>query len=158
VTVRVVPRVPRTDADFVGGQYTAAVHPDPGLLAAVRARLDPARLIGTEIFFCPPRNRAVATRVRLAGRPPDRAALRLALRAALRRYLDPLVGGDDGDGFPFGGPVRPSALLRVAQRAAGDAADVTAVAIGLDGAPPDEDCADVALRPGELVALREVEV
>jgi hypothetical protein len=152
--VRVVPRVPR--GDLSGDDYVAAVYPDPGLLAAVRARLDAARLIGTEVFVCPPRYRIVDLRVLLAGRPADRAALRRTLREALRRYLDPLVGGDDGDGFPFGGPLRPSALLRVAQAAAGDAADISAVAIGLDGAPPDEDCADVPLRTGDLVALLEV--
>jgi hypothetical protein len=75
---------------------------------------------------------------------------------ALRRYLDPLVGGDDETGWPFGEAVRPSALLRTAQQALGDLAEVASIAIGLDGAEPTESCADVPLGTGELPALREV--
>jgi hypothetical protein len=96
--------------------------------------------------------------VDLAAKPADPSRVRTALHDALRHYLDPLRGGDGGDGWPFGGPLRPSALLRVAQAAVGDSAEVTAVAIGLDGAPPTEDCADVPLRPGELAALTDVSI
>lgn len=149
VTVRVVPSVP---AD------TPAPRPDPGMLAAVRAHLERARLIGTELYVCRPRYRATALRVDLAAKPADPTRVRSVLRDALGRYLDPLRGGDDGDGWPFGGPLRPSALLRVAQAAVGDTAEVTAVAIGLDGAPPVVDCADVSLRPGDLVALADVSI
>ena len=139
VTVRVLP--------------AAGTQPDPGLLDAVRAHLEQARLVGTELFVCRPRYRRARLRVDLTGRADAET-----LRAALTRYLDPLVGGDDGDGWPFGGPLRPSALLRVAQDAAGDTADVSAVAIGLDGAEPAESCADVPLRPGELPALDTVDI
>ncbi len=76
--------------------------------------------------------------------------------SALRRYLDPLIGGEDGTGWPFGEPLRPSALLRSAQRALGNLADVAGVAIGIDGADPAEDCRDVPLRPGELPVLLAV--
>jgi hypothetical protein len=156
VTIRVVPWVPR--ADFQAPDFNPAIHADPGLLAQIRAHLDEARLVGTEIFVCSPRYRRVDLRVDLTGRPADPAAVRATLLAALRRYLDPLVGGDDGTGWPFGGPLRPSALLRVGQDALGDAAELAGVAIGLDGAPPSEECADVALRPDELVALESVGV
>jgi hypothetical protein len=158
VTIRVVPWVPRADADFALKDYTAILRPDPGLLAKVRTQLDEARLVGTEIFVCSPRYRRVDLRVDLTGRPADPAGVRAALLAALRHYLDPLAGGDDGTGWPFGGPLRPSALLRVGQDALGDAAELAGVAIGLDGAPPSEECADVALRPDELVALESVGV
>lgn len=154
VTVRVVPLVRRTDADFAAVDYTAAVQPDPGLLQWVRAHLEQGRLVGTELFVCPPRYRRTRLRVDLTGRLADPTAL----RAALRRFLDPVAGGDDGTGWPFGDPLRPSALLRVAQAAVGDTAEVTAVAIGLDGAEPGEECVDVPVRPGELVALELVEV
>ncbi|MEV6345887.1 putative baseplate assembly protein [Actinoplanes sp. NPDC051851] len=156
VTVRVVPRVPRTAGDLAADDYIAAVHPDPGLLDAVRRRLCAARLIGTELFTLPPRYRPVALRVEVAGPLADPGATEAALRTGLRRYLDPLTGGDDGTGWPFGDPLRPSGLLRVAQDTTGDAAEVTAVAIGLDGAPPTQSCDDVRLRPGELPALTTV--
>ena len=73
----------------------------------------------------------------------------------MRRFLDPLTGGDQQDGWPFGAPVRPSALLRVAQQAAGHDGDVSRVAIALDAGTAWEDCRDVAIRPHELVTLAE---
>ncbi|GAA4474461.1 putative baseplate assembly protein [Phytohabitans houttuyneae] len=148
VVVRVVPAVTGVPAP----------RPDPGMLAAVRRHLERARLIGTELYVCRPRYRTAALRVDLADKPSDPGRVRSALEEALRGYLDPLTGGDDGDGWPFGGPLHPSALLRVAQAAAGDTARVAAVAVGLDGAPPAVDCADVPLRRGELPALSGVTI
>jgi hypothetical protein len=158
VTVRVVPDVSRDDAALAATDFVAALRPDPGTLAAVRARLADARLVGTEVFVCPPRYRRVDLRVDLAGRPADPAAVSAALRVGLRRYLDPVVGGDDGTGWPFGGPLRPSGLSRAAQAAVAGAAEVAAVAVGLDGATAMESCADVPLRPGELAALEQISV
>ena len=157
VTVRVVPDVRRDDTAFAADDFVAAVRPDPGLLAAVLGRLACARLIGTELFVCPPRYRRADLRVTLATRPADPASVIRALRVGLRRFLDPVVG-DDGEGWPFGGPLRPSALRKVAQEAVGEAADVTAVAIGLDGKAAREDCTDVPVRPGELVAAGDMAV
>ncbi|CAL9604586.1 putative baseplate assembly protein [Streptomyces sp. enrichment culture] len=154
VTVHVVPDVPRDDPDRE--DFVAAPMPDPGTLRAVATRLETARLLTAEVFVRPPRYRDVALRADLSGAPADRARVSAALTGALRRHLDPLVGGDDGDGWPFGGPLRPSALLRAARRALGDLADVHAVAVGLDGAAPGESCRDVPLRPGELPVLRAV--
>jgi hypothetical protein len=153
VTVHVVPDVPR---DEDRPDLVAHPVPDRGALCAVRDRLDEARLLTAEVFVRGPAYRPVTLRVDLSGRPADRVRVSAVVRAALRRFLDPLVGGDDGDGWPFGGPLRPSALLRAARRATGDLADVAAVAVGVDGAEPDEDCRDVELRPGELPALTTV--
>jgi hypothetical protein len=100
----------------------------------------------------------VTLRVELSGAPADPGAVRAAVRAALRRFLDPLVGGDEESGWPFGEPLRPSALLRATQSALGDLAQVERVAIGLDGAEPEGGCFDVPLGPGWLPALTEVRV
>ncbi|MER5932588.1 putative baseplate assembly protein [Streptomyces sp. NPDC002054] len=154
VTVHIVPVVPRDD--LAREDFVAAPHPDPGMLCAVAARLEQARLLTSEVFVRAPRYRDVALRADLSGDPADRARVSAVLTEALRRFLDPLVGGDDGDGWPFGQRLSPSALLRAAQRALGDLADVSAVAIGLDGAAPDEDCREVPLGPGELPVLRAV--
>lgn len=155
VTVHVLPAVTRDPArpDFV-----PAPNPDPGLLCAVAERLDRARLITTEVFVRAPAYRPVRLRVDLAGDPADRARVAATVSEALRRYLDPLTGGDLATGWPFGDPLAPSALLRAAQTALGDLASVSAVAVALDGAAPGEHCQDVALAPGELPALREVRV
>ncbi|MCG0288574.1 putative baseplate assembly protein [Streptomyces sp. PSAA01] len=154
VTVHIVPAAPRDGLDRE--DFVPAPIPDPGMLCAVAARLEKARLLTSEVFVRAPRYRDVALRVDLSGDPADRARVSTAVTAALRRFLDPLVGGDKQDGWPFGQPLRPSALLRAAQRALGDLADIAAVAIGLDGADPDETCDEVPLGAGELPVLRTV--
>jgi len=138
-------------ADFV-----PAPRPDPGMICAVAGRLAQARLLTSEVFVRAPAYRAVSVRVDLSGSPADRARVSAAVDLALRRYLDPLVGGDEGTGWPFGEPLRPSALLRAAQRALGDLADIAAVAIGLDGEGATEACRDAPLRPGELPVVRQI--
>ncbi|MBB4885526.1 hypothetical protein FHS38_001554 [Streptomyces netropsis] len=160
VSVLVVPRVPRAPADVDAPDAVPLPVPDPGELAAVRARLAAARLLGARVYAVPPRYRAVRVRVTVPADPvplvpgvPGRdAARRRLVGAALRRYLDPLVGGDEGTGWPFGKALRPSTLLRAAERAlsaAGDRTPVRGVAVALDDGPY-ETCGDLPLRPGEL--------
>lgn len=158
VTVYVVPHAPRTDDGVKDCAYVAAPAPDPGALAAVRARMTNARLVAGEVFVLPAVYRRVRLSVELLGDPVDADALRERVEARLRRFLDPLVGGAARTGWEFGEPVRPSALMREAQRAAGEDASVSWVSIGLDGAAPTEDCSDVAIRSHELVVLMEVSV
>ena len=103
-----------------------------------------------------PTYRQVVLRVSVSGNPADLAGLGARLTRGLRRHLDPLVGGDRGKGWPFGDPLRPSALLRVAHQVAGSAARVVSVAIGVDGEEPTEDCRDVVIREHELVVLERL--
>jgi hypothetical protein len=152
VTVHIVPSVSHSDSH----DYPISPVADPGMLQAVAARLECARLLTVEVFVRAPAYRVVRLRVDLSGRPAGRARVSTVVSDALGRYLDPLVGGDDGTGWPFGEALRPSALLRTAQQALGDLADVAGVAIGLDGAEPDESCVDVPLKAGELPALQEI--
>ena len=153
VTVAVLPFAVRGEDDWDRSDFVLAPKPDPGVLQAVRARLQEARLLGAEVFVEEPRYRATRLRVDIAGLPADSAGLRQRVRDSLRRFLDPLDGGDNRDGWPFGEPLRPSALRRVAQRAAGDDAEVAGVAIWVDGDPGRwEDCRDVLLAPRTLVA------
>ncbi|MEU8873182.1 hypothetical protein AB0D24_18795 [Streptomyces javensis] len=157
VTVHIVPAAPRDD--LAREDFVAAPLPDPGMLRAAAVHLERARLLTSEVFVRAPRYREVTLRVALSGDPADVTRVSTALTAALRRFLDPLVGGEDQDGWPFGQPLRPSALLRAAQRALGDLADIAAVAIGLDGVDPDgtlEECDEVPLGAGELPVLRTV--
>jgi predicted phage baseplate assembly protein len=158
VTVRVVPGVADPVGRLADDGYDPALQPDPGALDAVTRRLAPARLLGTELFLRPPRYRPVALRVELSGAPADPAGVRATVRAALRWYLDPLLGGDGGDGWPFGEPLRRSALLRATQAALGDLAQVEQVAIGVEGADPSGGCDDVPIGTGWLPALSEVRV
>lgn len=143
VTVFVAPRIAGAEAP----------RPDPGALALFRARLDRYRLVGTRIAVAVPRYRPVALEVRATGEFSDRAATASALEAGLRRYLSPDEGGPERDGWPFGRPLRPSELVRVAQDAVGAESFVERVAIGLDGAPAQEDCVEVPIGAHDLVVL-----
>jgi predicted phage baseplate assembly protein len=156
VTLFIVPYAPRGD-DVDPAERVPAPMPDPGALQAVRTKLENARMVGTQVWVCPPRYRKVRLAVRLLGDPVDPAAARARVEEALRRFLDPLEGGDDRDGWPFGDPVRPSVLMREASLAIGDG-DVDSVSIGLDGAAPTESCEEVRIGPHDLPALAEVSV
>lgn len=159
VTVILVPDVPREDLDpdRVEVAFVATPQPDPGLLAAVGARLDAARLVGTELFVRGPRYRAVRLSADLRG-TGDAAALRAAMTVALRDFLDPLTGGDDGTGWPFGEPVRAAVMLRELQAAAGAGVRVDAMGMGLDGAEPAESCRALEIGPDDLVWLQSLRV
>ena len=128
VTVRVVPGVADPARPAGGRRLRRGAAARPGRAERGHPWLAPARLLGTEVFVRPPRYRPVALRVDLSGMPADPAGVRATVRAALRCYLDPLLGGDGGDGWPFGEPLRPSALLRATQAALGDLAQVEKVA------------------------------
>jgi hypothetical protein len=124
----------------------------------VTARLQKARLVTSEVFARAPRYHPVALRVSVDADPVDPLALEQKIRTQLQRFLDPLTGGDEGGGWPFGEPVRPSVLLREAQKAVGAVGRVSEVAIGLDGARPSESCREVRIRPHDLVWLSELSV
>lgn len=155
VCVYVVPRAPRGETDWDQPDFVPAPRPDPGLLSQVNAGLDAARLLGEELFVKGPRYRSVQLRVDVTGTPRDPAAVRARVTMAVRRFLDPLTGGDRQQGWPFGAPVRPSALLRVTQQAAGHDGDVSRVAIALDGSASWEECHDVTIGRYDLVQVAQ---
>jgi hypothetical protein len=153
LTVTLVPEVDRTRPPE---DWTAAPTPDSGLLAAVLARLTATRLLGHEVFVGPPSYRAVRVRLTVSRSGRDEE-VRARIVDALRRRLDPLEGGVDGDGWPFGGAVRPSELVGVAARAAGVEATVTKLALALDDGAW-SDCDDRPTGPRDLVWLADVEL
>jgi Baseplate J-like protein len=161
VTVFVVPDAPReeVDDDWIENAFVAMPAADPGALQAVRTQLNMARLVTSEVFVRNPRYRPVALTVTVEGEPLDPSALREQVKKQLQNFLDPLDGGDDNEGWPFGEPLRPSVLLRETQHAVGEAGDAISVSIKLlDTDVAAEDCSDVRIGEHELVALREVTV
>jgi hypothetical protein len=90
---------------------------------------------------------------------PDPSQVREQIKQRLQHFLDPLTGGDEQQGWPFGEPLRPSVLLRESQRGLGEAGDVLSVSIKLlDTDAAAEDCSDVRLGAHELVTLCAVHV
>ena len=156
VTVFIVPYAPREDIDetWVESAFVPAPMPDPGALSAVRERLESARLITSEIFVRAPRYRPIAIVAEVEADSPDPAMLKRRIEKALMTFLDPLLGGDEGQGWPFGESIRPSALLREIQKALGHDGEATGISIRLLETGQDSDCMDVNIGPHDLVELR----
>lgn len=101
VTVVVVPRCP-------------APRPEPTaeLLCAVARYLERRRTLTTEVHVVGPCYTTVAVEARLHLRSgADARTVTAAARAALDRFLDPLVGGPDGEGWPVGRDVYRAELM-----------------------------------------------
>jgi hypothetical protein len=89
----------------------------------------------------------------------DPITMREQITERLQHFLDPLIGGDERQGWPFGEPLRPSVLLRESQRALGADGEVLSVSITLlDTDAAAEDCSDVSIGEHALVTLCAVNV
>ncbi|MER7770892.1 putative baseplate assembly protein [Kitasatospora sp. NPDC096140] len=92
--------------------------PDEQVLATVATALDERRLIGTRIVVQPPAYQGVTVVARLTTRAADPDRVREEVLAALYGYLNPLRGGADGAGWPFGRAVQYGEVFAVLQRVA----------------------------------------
>jgi hypothetical protein len=113
-------------------------------------------LVGQEVFVLAPVYRRVTVQVTVT-RSALSTSLEDRIRAALRRHLDPLRGGPDGTGWPFGAPVRPSALIGIVSAELGPESVVSGLAVALDDDPPSS-CDELAIGERELVAFGRVDV
>jgi predicted phage baseplate assembly protein len=86
--------------------------PRPELLETVRRYLDRRRPLTTELHVVGPEYVAVTVSATLHARGPV-AGIAAAAQAALDRFFDPLAGGPDGRGWPFGRDVVESEVLAV---------------------------------------------
>jgi hypothetical protein len=154
VSVTVVPHAERPAGD--PEKWTRAPHPDDGALAAVAAQLRSRRLIGQEMFVLPPSYRRLTVWLTVS-QTSQNDLLETRIKDALLQFLDPLVGGSDRHGWPFGGVVRPSALIGVVRSALGPEAEVGDLSVALDDGPA-SDCVDLLIGSRELVWLDEVTV
>ncbi|GAA3118497.1 putative baseplate assembly protein [Streptomyces rameus] len=94
--------------------------PSDQVLATITEALDERRLIGTRLVVEPPDYQGVTVVARLTAPAADTDRVRVAALAALFRHLNPLHGGPDGTGWPFGRPVQYGEVFGVLQRAVGD--------------------------------------
>ncbi|MER6382997.1 putative baseplate assembly protein [Streptomyces sp. NPDC001250] len=118
VRVLVVPDAVPDDGDRLRFEQLI---PSDQVLAAITESLDERRLIGTRLVVEPPVYQGVTVVARLAAAPEDTDRVRDAALAALFRYLNPLEGGPDGTGWPFGRPVQYGEIFGLLQRATGNA-------------------------------------
>jgi predicted phage baseplate assembly protein len=112
VRVLVVPA-----AETVRGQVRFEdLVPPTSSLEAIREELDSARLIGTRVVIEPPLYRGVTIVAQLRARPrADVDRIRSEALERLGQYFNPLVGGPDGTGWPWGRPVQSGDAFAVLQ-------------------------------------------
>jgi predicted phage baseplate assembly protein len=112
--------VPSVAPDAQGRFRFEQLVPTDELMDRVRSHLDSRRMIGARIQLTPPRYLGVTVVLRLRARPnADIADVRDRAVAALYGYFDPLHGGRDRDGWPFGRPVLLGEVYSVVQRVEG---------------------------------------
>lgn len=130
----------------------AGTHPMPSAetMRAVCVHLDERRLITTEVFVLAPRYRRVSidTDV-IVDDLADLAVVENDVTDALLHFLHPLTGGENGDGWPFGGTISYSQLDRQIFSVAG-VRSVERLIITVDGEEALE-CRNVAIGADELV-------
>jgi hypothetical protein len=132
--------------------------PSVATVRAVTRYLRRRRVIGTRVEVVGPTYRVIAIRARLKSHPgvaPDRLAERAI--AALDRWFDPIAGGPDGAGWPFGRDVYRSEVLQLLDGVPG-VDHVLSLELLADGCAPT--CANVCLGAFGLVdsGRHEVEV
>jgi predicted phage baseplate assembly protein len=99
--------VPHLASDEIGRVRREDLDPPPLLLERISRYLDERRLIGTRLVVEPPEYRwltAVVDVTARRGEHPD--TVRDDVLLAIYRLFDPLVGGPEGTGWPFGRAVQ----------------------------------------------------
>ena len=112
--------VPAVGDDGTGRLRFEDLLPSAETLATISRALDERRCLGARVLIEPPFYQGVTVVARLLAQP--RASLdKLRTRAseALYRHLNPITGGPEGTGWPFGRPVQAGEVFAVLQRLAG---------------------------------------
>jgi hypothetical protein len=100
-------------------RFEQLVPPEP-TLQRITDRLEETRVIGTRLVVEPPVYRGVTVVARLRARPrTNPARLQEAALDALYGFLDPIRGGPDRLGWPFGRPVTGGEIQSVLQQLRG---------------------------------------
>ncbi|MBD2211944.1 putative baseplate assembly protein [Nostoc linckia FACHB-104] len=86
--------------------------------------LDDRRLLGVQVLLSEPEYIGVSVRAQVAlepayNHPSAQQDILFNLRVALYRYLNPLTGGPEGKGWPFGRPVYSSDIIALLQQTPG---------------------------------------
>lgn len=112
--------VPQAVPDPGGRLRFEQLVPGDALLQRITRHLDERRLIGTRLAVGPPFYQGVTVVATVhAFRGVDTDRVRRQAHDALYRHLDPLTGGADGTGWPFGRPVQAGEVFAVLQRVPG---------------------------------------
>jgi predicted phage baseplate assembly protein len=128
--------------------------PSDGLLQTVCACLDARRLVTTELYVMKPTYVQVSVSAAVVvNDDADLAEVSLAIETRLLAYFHPLTGGENGDGWPFGGTIYYSRVYQQVFAIEG-VASISTLTITIDGdaKPP---CTDVPVAAHALVYSTE---
>lgn len=124
-------------------------NPSPGLLQAMSSYLRRRRVVGTRVEVIGPTYLELAVQAEVQAQAGvNKAVLQTDVVAALNKFLDPLQGGPDGAGWPFGRDVYRSEIMRVIDEVPGVDYVASLALVGEDGQPQ---CGNVCLGPTWLV-------
>jgi predicted phage baseplate assembly protein len=142
------------------GMITLVILPDmpgpqpvPGsaLLATVAAYLNRRRIIGSRLAVVGPQYREIAVQAQVKALPgTSKTALQKRVVDALNQFFDPLTGGPDGTGWPFGRDVYRTEVMQVIDKVAG-VDYIASFDLLADGCTCAPQCGNVCLAPGALV-------
>jgi hypothetical protein len=123
--------------------------PDAALRKKIRTYLDARRMIGTRVEVTGPVYLEVAVQATVkAFTGQNRARLTQSIIAALNAFFDPLAGGPDAAGWPFG---RDVYRLEVLQKIAATPGVDHVISMDLIPAGCDPQCGNICLKPTWLV-------
>jgi predicted phage baseplate assembly protein len=126
--------------------------PNQTTLQAVCQYLDAHRLLTTEVFVMGPTYRKIKVQASLTVLPgSDLATVQNAAVTALDNFFNPLTGGSDGTGWPFGGEIYYSDVYRILIGITGVQRVVTDQLILILDNQRQQLCHDVPINPGELL-------
>ncbi len=112
--------VPARGVDATGPLRFEELVPPAQDLAKIASYLDERRVIGTRIQVLAPYYQGLTVVARMRAVPAaDPGALAESALAALYRYFDPIGGGPNGGGWPFGRAVHIGEVYSVLQRLPG---------------------------------------
>jgi len=115
VELLIVPRVPEGHARTVD-----TLQPPPELVEEVREYLDERRLLGTQLVVDGAAYIGIVIEANIVVRQHMNAEqVRVRVGERIRQYLDPLDGGQDGNGWPFGRDLYLSEMQSVVQAVPG---------------------------------------
>ncbi len=111
VELLIVPTVP-ADAE----RTLSTLQPDPELLEEIKQYLDERRMLGTQLAVDGPAYVGVSVEATiLVERTANPERVRTDVLQRITEYLDPLLGGADGQGWPFGRDLYLSEMQSVVQ-------------------------------------------
>jgi hypothetical protein len=123
--------------------------PSPGLKLAVTKYLRRRRVIGTRAEVVGPTYIKVAVKATVqAAAKVSKSALQQRIVDALNKFLDPLAGGPDGTGWPFGRDVYHAEMMQVIDPVAG-VDHIVSLELMAESCQPQ--CGNVCLGPTWLV-------